>query len=248
MLMLKENEQLDDLQIKGLKIIQNKNKFRFGTDAVLLSYYAKIKSNGLCADLGTGTGIIPLLISAKTNAREIIGVELQEDLCETARRSVKLNNLEDRIKIVCGDIKDISKLFAKETFDNVVSNPPYMKDGSGFQNEDESIAVSRHEILCTIGDIVKAASYLLFDKGMLSLVHRPNRLADVMCALREHSLEPKSIRFVHPYAGKAPNLFLLNAQKNTKPFLRIDDPLIMRNNDGSYTDEIYEIYGMKEEE
>lgn len=243
--MLRDNEQLDDLQINGLEIIQNKNKFRFGTDAVLLSDYAKIKKGGRCIDLGTGTGIVPLLLSAKTEAKEIIGLDLQEDLCEMARRSVSHNNLTDNIQIVCGDIKKISEFFIKESFENAVSNPPYMKNGSGFQSEDESIAVSRHEIMCSIEDIAAAAEYLLKDKGMLTMVHRPNRLVDVLSTLRMHSLEPKTIRFVHPYAGKAPNLFLINAQKNTQPFLKVEDPLVMRRNDGKYTDEIYKIYGME---
>ena len=243
--MLKDNEQLDDLQINGLVIIQNKNKFRFGTDAVLLSYYAKIKSGGRCIDLGTGTGIIPLLISAKSDSREIVGLDIQSELCEMATRSVEHNKLTDRIKIVCGDVKNIQKLFGKETFENVVSNPPYMKNGSGFQSEHESIAMSRHETMCNIQDIAKAAEYLLKDKGTLSMIHRPNRLVDVLSILRECSLEPKSIRFVHPKAGKAPNLFLINAQKNTKPFLKVEDPLIVRLADGQYTDEIYEIYGME---
>ncbi|MFO7612237.1 MAG: tRNA1(Val) (adenine(37)-N6)-methyltransferase [Clostridia bacterium] len=245
--MLKENEQIDDLQIKGLKIIQNKNKFRFGTDAVLLSYYAKIKPGGRCADLGTGTGIIPLLLSAKSTARQITGIEIQEDLCDTASRSVELNNLADKIKIFCGDIRKIADYFKKGEFDNVVSNPPYMKSGSGFRSDDDSIAVSRHELICSISDIAKAASYLLCDKGMLTMVHRPNRLADVICVLRENCLEPKSIRFVQSFEGKPPNLFLINAQKNAMPFLKIDKPLIMRNGDGGYTDEIYKIYGMEKE-
>ena len=243
--MLKENEQLDDLQLNGLEIIQNSERFRFGTDAVLLSHYAKIKTGGKCMDLGTGTGIIPLLLSAKSGAREIIGLEVQEDLCEMAGRSVIHNGLQDKIKIICGDINNVSRLFKKGSFDNVVSNPPYMKDGSGFQSEDESIAISRHEVTCTIEDIAEAAAYLLNDKGMLTLVHRPNRLVDVLSMLRKYSLEPKNIRFVHPYPDKAPNLFLLNAQKNTQPFLKIGDPLVMRNKDGTYTDEIYEIYGME---
>jgi len=243
--MFRDNEQLDDLQIKGLEIIQNKKKFRFGTDAVLLSSYAKIKPGGKCIDLGTGTGIIPILLSAKTDAGEIIGLEIQDDLCEMASRSINYNNLGGRIKIVCGDVKNVAELFKKETFVNVVSNPPYMKDGSGFQSDDKSIAMSRHEIMCSIEDIAIAAEHLLMDKGMLSMVHRPNRLVDVLSVLREHSLEPKTIRFVHPYAGKAPNLFLVNAQKNTQPFLKIEDPLVMRNDDGEYTDEIYKIYGME---
>ncbi len=243
--MLKENEQLDDLQIKGLEIIQNKSKFRFGTDAVLLSYYAKIKSGGRCIDLGTGTGIIPLLLSAKSESREIIGLDIQRDLCEMATRSVEHNKLTEKIKIVCGDIRNIQGLFGKETFENVVSNPPYMKNGSGFQSEHESIAMSRHETMCNIQDIAKAAEYLLKDKGMLSMIHRPNRLVDVLSVLREHSLEPKTLRFIHPYPGKAPNLFLINAQKNTQPFLKVEDPLIIRQADGQYTDEIFEIYGME---
>ena len=200
--MLRENEQLDDLQINGLEIIQNSESFRFGTDAVLLSDYARIKAKGRCIDLGTGTGIIPLLLSAKSSAGEIIGLEVQESLCEMAGRSVIHNGLQDKIKIICGDINDVSGLFKKGSFDNVVSNPPYMKDGSGFKSGDEGIAISRHEITCTIENIAQAAAYLLNDKGILTLVHRPNRLVDVLSVLRNHSLEPKRIRFVHPYPGK----------------------------------------------
>ena len=243
--MLKENEQLDDLQIKGLRIIQDSTRFKFGTDAVLLSNYAKIKPGGRCIDLGTGTGIIPLLLNVKNNASEIIGLEIQEELCEMATRSIALNmQMADGVRIVHGDIRHVKKLFTAGSFSNVVSNPPYMKDGSGFQSEDHSIAMSRHELECTFEDISKAANYLLNDKGVFSLVHRPNRLVDVLSVLRANSLEPKTIRFVHPYAGKAPNLFLVNAIKNSRPFLKIEEPLIIRYNDGTYTDEIYTIYGM----
>ena len=241
--MLKENEQLDDLQINGLRIIQNSTKFKFGTDAVLLANYAKIKPGGKCIDLGTGTGIIPLILSAKSKAGEIIGIEIQEELCEMAIRSIALNNLTTKIGIIQADIKNAEDLFDKESFENVISNPPYMKNGSGFQNDDKSIAVSRHEIACDIEDIAKASEYLLKDKGMLSMVHRPNRLVDVLTVLRKYSLEPKTIRFVHPYADSAPNLFLINAQKNTQPFLKVEAPLIMRESDGMFTDEILEIYG-----
>lgn len=243
--MLKENERLDDLQIKGLRIIQNDTRFKFGTDAVLLSNYARIKPGGKCIDLGTGTGIIPLLLKAKNDVSEMVGLELQPELCEMALRSVEINKpVTEGISIIEGDIRKVSDIFPPAGFTNVVSNPPYMKDGSGFMNEDRSIAVSRHELECTIDDVAGAAFYLLMDKGMLTLVHRPNRLVDVLNSLRQHSLEPKTIRFVHPYAGKAPNLFLITAMKNSRPFLRVKQPLIIRNEDGSYTDEIYKIYGM----
>lgn len=244
-LMLKENEQLDDLQINGLRIIQDNTRFKFGTDAVLLSDYAKIKQGGRCIDLGTGTGIIPLLLKAKNNVSEIIGLEIQEDLCEMAKRSVELNGKEAKgIQIVSGDIKQVEEIFEASSFSNVVSNPPYMINGSGLQSDDMSIAISRHEVVCTISDIAKAANYLLNDKGILTMVHRPNRLVDVLFALRKNSLEPKTIRFVHPYAGKAPNLFLISAMKNSRPFLKFERPLVIRNQDGTYTDEIFTIYGM----
>lgn len=246
--MLKKNEQLDDLQIKGLRIIQDNTRFKFGTDAVLLANYAKIRPGGRCIDLGSGTGIIPLLLSAKNNACEIIGLEIQKELCEMAQRSITINKgIAEEIEIVNGDIREVEKLFKSASFTNVVSNPPYMKDGSGASSEERGIAISRHEIECSFGDIAKAAEYLLNDKGTLTLVHRPNRLVDVLFELRKHNLEPKTIRFVHPYAGKAPNLFLLNAMKNTKPFLKVEEPLIIRKPDGAYTDEIYTIYGMNEE-
>ncbi len=242
--MLGENEQIDDLQLKGLRIIQDKGKFRFGTDAVLLSTYAKIKPGAVCIDLGTGTGILPILLSAKTRAAHITGLEIQPGQYDIALRNVKMNNLDDKVTMVSGDIRQVKKIFTAGEFDNAVSNPPYMKKGSGIENSDMEIAAARHEILCDIDDVAAAAAYLLKDKGMLSMVHRPNRLADIIYALRKNRMEPKTMRLVFPYAGSPPNLVLINAQKNSGCFLKVEKPLIIRNDDGSYTDEIYEIYGM----
>lgn len=246
--MLRDNERIDDLRIKGFRIIQDETRFKFGTDAVLLSDFADIKPGARVIDLGTGTGIIPILLKAKTGASEIIGLEIQEELCDMAKRSVELNMPGTAgVSIIRGDIRKIYQLFEKASFSNVVSNPPYMKDGSGFQSKDMGRAMSRHEIACTISELAEAASYLLNDKGILSIVHRPNRLADVLCELRKNNLEPKTIRFVHPYPEKAPNLFLLSAMKNSRPFLKVLEPLIIRSRPGVYTDEIYSIYGMEKE-
>lgn len=243
--MLGENEQIDDLQINGLRIIQDKTRFRFGTDAVLLSSYAKIKEGAKCVDLGTGTGILPLLLSAKSPAAGITGIEIQEDQYEIAVRNVEMNNLGHKVGMIHGDIRNIREIFPAGVFDNAVSNPPYMKRGSGIKNSDSNIAAARHEILCDMDDIASAASYLLKDRGIFSLVHRPHRLADIVHSLRAHRLEPKRMRFVFPYSDSPPNLVLISAQKNAGSFLKVEKPLTIRNGDGSYTREIYDIYGME---
>jgi tRNA1Val (adenine37-N6)-methyltransferase len=246
-ILLKENERIDDLEYKGLKIIQNKNGFCFGIDSVLLSDFAKeIKKDSRVLDLGTGTGIISILLCGKTNLKEIIGVEIQEEVYEMAKRSSELNNLEDKFKLVNENIKSLSKIFPANSFDAIVTNPPYKKKNTGLTSEDETNLISRHEIMCNIEDIAKQASFLLKSNSSIYIVHRPDRLADILEALRKYKLEPKNIRLIYPKINKEPNLVLIKATKCGKPFLKMEKPLIVYNEDGTYTDEILKIYGKKE--
>ena len=245
-MILKENERIDDLQINNLKIIQNKNGFCFGIDSVLLSDFAKtIKKNSEVLDLGTGTGIISILLSAKSMPKSIIGVEIQENVADMAERSIELNNLEDKIKIINDDIKRLIKILPNNSYDAIVTNPPYMKNNTGLQNENYEKLISRHEVECTIGDIAKVSSILLKDKGEIYMVHRPDRLVDIVEVFRKNKLEIKTIRLIHPKANEQANLILIKAVKNGKPFLKIEKPLYIYNADGTYTPEIREIYNKK---
>lgn len=244
---LLENERIDDLEYKGLKIIQNKNGFCFGIDSILLTDFAKeIKEGSTIIDLGTGTGIISILLSAKINPSKTIGVEIQKDVYEMAKRSVKLNNLEDKIEIINANIKDLQDKIQMNTFDAVVTNPPYKKIGTGIINENEKKLISRHETTANLEDFIKITNKLLKDKGSLYMVHRPDRLADIIENLRKYKLEPKKIRFIYPSIGKEANLVLIKATKNAKPFLKIEEPLYVYEENGEYTEEILEIYGKKE--
>ncbi|QIB27793.1 tRNA1(Val) (adenine(37)-N6)-methyltransferase [Caloranaerobacter azorensis] len=242
---LKENERIDDLQCKGLKIIQNTKGFCFGMDAVLLANFCDIKDNSEIVDLGTGTGIIPLLLWAKNKVKKIYGVEIQKDVAQMAKRSVFMNELEDFIEILNIDLKEAPDILGINKYDVVTSNPPYMVSGSGAINPEDKKAISRHEIMCTLEDVIRVASRLLRHNGRFFLVHRPHRIVDVLCLLRKYKLEPKSLRFVHPRVGEKPNLILIKSIKASKPELKFLKPLYVYNEDGSYTDEIYEIYGME---
>lgn len=245
-ILLKENERIDDLELNGLKVIQNKKGFCFGIDSVLLSDFAKeIKRNSKVLDLGTGTGIISILLCGKTNLKEIIGVEIQKEVYDMAKRSSELNKLENRFKIINEDLNNLSKKFTKNSFDAIVTNPPYKKNNTGLKNENKLQQISRHEIMCNIEDVVKVSSYLLKSNCSIYMVHRPDRLADILENLRRYKLEPKDIRFVYPKVNKIPNLVLIKATKFGKPFLKIEKPLIIYNEDGTYTDEILQIYNKK---
>lgn len=245
---LKENERIDDLQINNLKIIQNTDGFCFGIDSVLLSDFAKdIKKGSKVIDLGTGTGIIGLLLLAKTQIKSVVGIEVQAEVADMAKRSIKLNNLENKFQIINCDIKDILKNVEREEFDVVVTNPPYKKMNTGGKNDNEKKLISRHEILADIFDFIKTAKTVLKDKGTLFMVHRPERLADIINALRNNKIEPKKIRFV--YSKKDSNeakLVLIKAVKNGGDFLQVDKPLYIYEDDGEYSKEILEIYNKKE--
>lgn len=243
---LEKNERIDDLEYKGLKIIQNEDGFCFGIDSVLLSDFAKeLKKDAIVSDLGTGTGIISILLSEKSKLKKIYGIEIQEDVANMARKSVKLNNLEEKIEIINEDIKNIRKLFEDCFFDCIVTNPPYKKEGTGLKNENVSKVISRHEVKCTLEDVIKESFYVLKDKGEFYMVHRPDRLVDIVHTMRKNKIEPKKIRLVYSNEKGKAVLVLVKGIKNAKPELLIDSPLYIYDNDGKYSDEILKIYNKK---
>ena len=240
---LNPGERIDDLQRNGYRIIQDPEKFCFGMDAVLLSGYATANDGARVIDLGTGTGIIPILMAAKTGAAELVGLEIQPESAEMASRSVLLNDLQDRVKIVNGDIKEADSLFEAASFDVVTSNPPYMIGGHGLKNDDSPKAIARHEILCDLEDVVKCAARLLKPRGKFYMVHRPFRLAEIIVMLKEYHIEPKRMQLVHSFINKEPSMVLIEAVRGAKPRMKIDKPLIVYESQGVYTKDILDIYG-----
>lgn len=240
---LLEDERIDDLHRNGYKIIQNRKKFCFGMDAVLLSGFAKVKTGEIMLDLGTGTGIIPILLEAKTDGGHFTGLEIQKESADMARRSVAINNLSDKIDIVTGDIKEASKVFGAASFDVVTSNPPYMNHNHGLTNPDLPKAIARHEILCSLEDVVREAAKVLKPGGRFYMVHRPFRLVEIMSTLTKYKLEPKRLKMVHPFIDKEPNMVLIECIKGGGSMIKIEAPLIVYKEANVYTDEIYEIYG-----
>lgn len=240
---LKEHERLDDLQRNGYHIIQRTNGFCFGMDAVLLSGFASVRTGERVLDLGTGTGIILLLLEAKYEGEYYTGLEIQEDIADMARRSVLCNSLEKKINIVTGDIKEASRLFGAASFDVVTSNPPYMNDDHGLKNPDLGKAISRHEVLCTLDDVVREASKVLKPGGRFYMVHRPRRLIEIVTVLTRYKLEPKRMKLVHPFVNKEANMVLIEAVRGGKSMIKVEAPIIVYKEPGVYTDEIYDIYG-----
>ena len=240
---LKEKERLDELQRNGYRIIQNPEKFCFGMDAVLLSGFAQVKPGGVVLDLGTGTGIIPILMEAKTPAVHLTGLEIQEESADMARRSVELNGLSDKISIVTGDIKEAGRIFKSASFDVITSNPPYMIGEHGLQNPDAPKAIARHEVLCTLEDVVGQAAKLLKPGGHFFMVHRPFRLAEIICTMTKYKLEPKRMQLVYPFVDKEPNMVLIEGVRGGKPRMTVEKPLIIYEKPGVYMPEIYDIYG-----
>ena len=240
---LKENERIDDLEFKGLKIIQNEKGFCFGMDSVLLSDFAKnMKNNSTVLDLGTGTGIIPILLCGKTNLKKVVGIEIQQDVANMAKRSSQLNNLQDRFEVVNTNIIDLKNIYEKQSFDVIVTNPPYKKENTGITNENEAKLISRHEITANLEDFISISKDLLKDKGEFYMVHRPERLVDILSLMRKYKIEPKILKFVSPNKNKEPNLILIKGIKNANSFLRVEKNLYVYNEDGKYTDEILKIY------
>lgn len=235
-------ERVDDLHRNGYVIIQDPKRFCFGIDAVILSGFAEVKKGENVMDLCTGTGIIPILLEAKTEGSHFTGLEIQEESVEMARRSVRLNGLEDKVTIDFGDVKNTEALYRASSFDVVTVNPPYMNEGGGLKNGYSPKTIARHEVLCSLEDVVKAAARLLVPQGRLYMVHRPHRLTDIMVTLRNHRLEPKRLRFVHSYADREPVMVLVEAVSNGKPMVKVMPPLIIYKEDGEYTGEIMKIY------
>jgi len=240
--LLKKGERIDDLQIRGLRIIQNPKKFCFGIDAVLLANFATVKKGNVVVDFGTGTGIIPILVCGKTGASKIIGIEIQPDMVEMAARSIRMNNIGERVEIIHGDIRRVGEYIKDNSIDLVVSNPPYMNNGRGLVNPDSSKAVARHEIMCTLEDIICSAVRVLKNGGRLAMIHRSNRLVDVLSTMRDGGIEPKLLRMIYSAADKESNLFLVEGVKSGGRFLKVLKPLVIYDQDGNYTDEIYNIY------
>ncbi len=238
-----ENERLDELHRNGYKIIQDKGRFCFGMDAVLLSGFARVKPGEKVLDLGTGTGIIPILLEAKTDGEHFTGLEIQPESADMASRSVAYNDLQDKIDIVVGDIKDASQRFGASSFDVITTNPPYMIGQHGIKNDQDAKAIARHEILCDLDDILRESAKMLKPSGRFYMVHRPFRLAEIFSKMIEYRIEPKRMQLVYPFVDKEPNMVLIEGLRGGKSRITIEKPLIVYKQPGVYTDEIYDIYG-----
>ncbi len=240
---LHENERLDELHRNGYKIIQDKGRFCFGMDAVLLSGFARVKQGEKVLDLGTGTGIIPILLEAKTDGEHFTGLEIQPESADMASRSVAYNDLQDKIDIVVGDIKDASQRFGASSFDVITTNPPYMIGQHGIKNDQDAKAIARHEILCDLDDILRGSAKMLKPSGRFYMVHRPFRLAEIFSKMIEYRIEPKRMQLVYPFVDKEPNMVLIEGLRGGKSRITVEKPLIVYKQPGVYTDEIYDIYG-----
>ncbi len=239
---LQENERLDDLQ-NGYFIIQNTKNFCYGIDAALLAGFARVKPGELVLDMGTGTGIIPILLKAKTPGEHFTGLEIQEESAQMARRSVVYNGLEKDIEIRTGDIREAAAIFGRASFSVVTCNPPYMTGSHGLVNPHLPKAIARHEVLCTLEDVISQAAQVLEPRGRFYMVHRPFRLAEIMGLMMKYQLEPKRMRLVYPYVDKEPNMVLIEGLLGGNPRITVEKPLIVYERPGVYTDEIREIYG-----
>lgn len=235
-------ERIDDLGRNGYRILQNPKEFCFGMDAVLLAEFARISPAEQVLDLGTGTGILPILMEARAGGGRFTGLEIQPSMADMASRSVQMNGLEERIRIVCGDIREASSLFGKASFDVVVSNPPYIKASDGLHNPSSGKAIARHELLCTLEDVIREACLCVRPGGRFCMVHRPNRLPEIFSVLQKYRLEPKRLRMVHAHAEDPANLVLLEAVRGGNAWMKAEPPLITYREDGTYTEEVYRLY------
>lgn len=240
--LLLPGERVDDLQRNGYKIIQDPSRFCFGMDAVLLTGFASLKKEGRMLDLGTGTGVIPILMEAKTEGSRFVGLEIQPESADMARRSVAMNGLEDKVEIVTGDVKEASRIFGRSSFDVVTSNPPYMTGNHGLVNPNLPKAIARHEVLCTLEDVVREAAAVLVPGGRFFLVHRPFRLPEIFGVMQKYKLEPKRMQLVYPYVDKEPNMVLIEGIYGAKARITVEKPLIVYHEDGSYTESVYNAY------
>lgn len=242
---LNQGERLDDLQRNGYQIIQNTEIFCFGMDAVLLSAFAAVREGDRVLDMGCGNGVIPLLMKARNNETaglHFTGLEIQDINVDMALRSVRLNNIENDIDIVKGDIKEASRLFGGASFDVVTTNPPYMNENHGLKNPESHKAIARHEILCTLEDVIREAAKVLKPSGRFYMVHRPHRLTEIIVLMKKYRIEPKRMRLVHPYADKDANMVLIEGVRGGRPMLKVESPLIVYSSPGVYTDELLDVY------
>ena len=240
---MNNNERIDDLQINGRRIIQSPDRFCFGMDAVLLSGFAKVKKGESVLDLGTGTGILPILLDAKTEGGHFTGLEIQPESADMARRSVILNNRQDKIDIVTGVIKNALNIFGAASFDVIVTNPPYMNQNHGITNPESPKAIARHELLCSLEDVIRQTRSLLKVNGRMYMVHRPFRLPDIMELMNECGIEPKKMRFVHPYVDREPSMVLIEGVRGGNRRLTVEKPLVIYDGPGEYSEEIKRDYG-----
>ena len=236
-------ERLDDLQCNGLYLIQDPDKFCFGIDAVLLSNFVKVKKNGHVVDLCTGSGIVPILLSAKTDAKKITGIEIQSDIADMASRSVSYNKLDEKIDIINDDISNALKYINNCSVDSVCVNPPYMKDTTAIKNPDLSLAIARHELLTDLESVINIANKLLKENGRFFMVHRPSRLSEIFASMRQNRIEPKRLRFIHPYIESKANLVLIEGAKGSGVWMDVEPPLVVYKDKNVYTDEVLKIYG-----
>lgn len=243
--MILEDERIDDLQCKGYQIIQKPKGFCFGVDAVLLSDFAKVRKGQRVLDLCTGGGVIPILLAAKTEGKSFCGLEIQPDYADMACRSVKMNHLEDRVEIVCGDVKEVTGRFAPASVQVVTVNPPYMTEHHGLTNLHEPKTIARHEVLLCLEDVVRAAAHVLPEGGSFFMIHKPFRLAEIFACMKQYHIEPKRMRLVHPYVDKEPTMVLIEGTKGGRPRITVEAPLIVYQDKGIYSDEIFRIYGKR---
>lgn len=239
-----EKYRIDDLQINNLYIKQDTTAFCFGTDAVLLANFAEPKRNADILDIGTGNGIIPILLSAKVTAKKITGLEIQKNSVLLARENVKMNKLSSFIEIVEGDIKD-KNILTPASFDYITCNPPYKKVGTGLKNSESTLAIARHEIKCTLDDIIQASSRLLKSKGKLAMVHKPERIAEIIYTMKKYRIEAKRMLLVYPRENQKPCLVMIEGVKDGGAELSVLPPLYVYDNNGKYTVNIADLYNKR---
>lgn len=225
---LKAGERLDDLQLSGYEIIQDPERFCFGVDAVLLTDFVKVKPGERVLDLGTGTGVIPILLEAKTKGEHFTGLEIQEESADMARRSVLHNRISEKVDIVTGDIKEAAEIFKTASFDVITTNPPYMRGKHGLENVNDARTIARHEVLCTLEDILRESAKILPEsKGRFYMIHKPFRLVEILNMMCQYKIEPKRLKFVHPYVDKEPTMVLIEGMKGGRSRVTIEPPWIM---------------------